>query len=223
MGDAFRIMAAALRETGRRIIYSSSQYGLLRVWEWAASSGANLWRTTTDIGNSWASLRAIGFSQNGLEKFAAPGRWNDPDMLEIGNGVLSLEEERTHFTLWAILAAPLFLGHDVRQTKPETLALLKNSEVIALNQDPLGRQGYRAVQRGGEEIWLKPLSGGAWAIALFNLGEQPASPSVLWTQLGIPGTPRVRDLWKGEDWGKVQGGFSHRVEAHSCALFKVTP
>jgi alpha-galactosidase len=223
MGEAYRKMALALRATGRPVIYSICQYGLLRVWEWAPAAGGNLWRTTGDIGNSWASLREIGFSQTGLEKYAGPGRWNDPDMLEIGNGALTLQEERTHFTLWAMLAAPLLLGHDLRQTKPETLAILKNAEVIAINQDTLGKQGYRAVERGAEQIWLKPLSGGAWAVALFNLGEQPVSPSVLWTQLGIAGTPRVRDLWKGEDWGKVQGGFSHRIEPHSCALFKVTP
>jgi len=222
MGEAYRKMAVALRGTGRPMVLSICQYGLFQPWLWAAQAGGHLWRTTGDIGNSWSSLRDIGFSQAKLAEYAGPGHWNDPDMLEVGNGSLSAEEERTHFTLWVMLAAPLLLGHDVRQTSAVTLAILKNEEAIAVNQDPLGKQGYRVVQKGSEEIWMKPLSGGRWAMAMFNLGERPIQATAIWKDLKLPVLVRVRDLWKHEDWGKVQGGFSHRIEPHGCALFLLT-
>jgi len=158
---------------------------------------------------SWRSVSDLGASK--------------PGVLAVGTGTLSGEEERTHFTLWVMLAAPLLLGHDVRQTPAESLTILKNAEVIAVNQDGLGKQGYRAVKRGGDEVWMKPLSGGRWALAMFNLGERPSQVTAIWRDLKLPALVRMRDLWKHENWGKVQGGFSHRIEPHGCALFLLTP
>jgi len=223
MGDAYRKMSLALRATGRPIIHSVCQYGLFNVQEWAAAAGGNLWRTTGDIGNSWGSVAAIGFNQKDLDKYAGPGRWNDPDMLEIGNGGLNAAEERSHMTLWAMLAAPLMLGNDIRQMTPETLAVLSNREVIAVDQDPLGKQGYRLRQDGDGEVWVKPLARGEWAVALFNRGRSAVSVRVDWQEMGLKSVPSVRDLWKAQDLGRVSGGISEKLESHACALYRLRP
>ena len=146
-------MADALAATGRPMLYSLCQYGMQNVWKWGASVGGNMWRTTGDIGDRYNSMILIGFGQNGLEKYAGPGHWNDPDMLEIGNGGMTDDEYRTHMTLWCILAAPLFAGNDLTKMSQTTLELLTNPEVIAIDQDAAGIQGRRAWQEGPTEIW----------------------------------------------------------------------
>ncbi len=173
MKDAYEKMHQALLATGRPIVYSFCQYGWDAVWEWGPSLGANLWRTTGDINPTWDRMTLIGFSQAGLAKYAGPGHWNDPDMLEVGNGKLTLDENRTHMSLWAMLAAPLLAGNDLSQMKPETAAILTNREVIAIDQDPLGKQGDRVSAVGPVEIWAKPLKGGDKAVALFNRDDTP--------------------------------------------------
>ncbi len=145
-------MALALRATGRPIIYSLCQYGWLNVGEWGEAAGGNLWRTTGDISDRWNSMSRIGFGQNGREKYAGPGHWNDPDMLEIGNGGMTSTEYRTHMSLWSILAAPLLAGHDVRTMSDDTKEILTNKEVIAIDQDKLGKQGVRVRQDGELEL-----------------------------------------------------------------------
>ena len=141
-------MAEAIRATGRPMVFSICQYGRADVWKWGADAGGNLWRTTGDIADRWDVMSTIGFAQDELAPFARPGHWNDPDMLEVGNGHMTAAEYRTHMSLWALLAAPLIAGHDVRSSSPETLSVLTNREVIAIDQDPLGRPGRRVVQRG---------------------------------------------------------------------------
>jgi alpha-galactosidase len=174
MPKVYKLMADALKATGRPIVFSLCQYGMDKVWEWGAASGGNLWRTTGDISDKWKSMESIGFKQNGLEKYAGPGHWNDPDMLEVGNGKLTLDENMTHMTLWAMLAAPLIAGNNLTEMKPEIAAILMNKEAIAIDQDPLGRQGDRIYAEGPVEIWAKPLKNGAGhksAVAIFNFGE----------------------------------------------------
>src|SRR5438105_13966230 len=171
-------MGDALRATGRPIVYSRCQYGRQDVWKWGAQVGGNLWRTTGDIADNWDSMSRIGFGQDDLPPYAKPGHWNDPDMLEIGNGAMTNDEYKTHMSLWAILAAPLLAGNDLRSPTPEILAILTNREVIAVNQDKLGKQGQRAWQTGVQEVWTRQLAGGRWAVAFFNRGKDAATISV---------------------------------------------
>ena len=196
MVDAYAKMRDALKATGRPIVYSLCQYGDDQVWRWGTTVGGNLWRTTGDISDRYASMTSIGFAQAGLAPFAGPGHWNDPDMLEVGNGGMTLDEYRTHMALWAILAAPLLAGNDLSKMTPETLALLTNRDVIAIDQDPAGMQGDRVAAEGPLEIWVRPLAGGAKAIAIFNRGGRPMSASVDFAKLGLPHA-KVRDLWLG--------------------------
>jgi alpha-galactosidase len=215
-------MGEALRATGRSIVYSLCQYGGFKVWEWGADVGGNLWRTTSDIKDNWNSMSAIGFSQDGLESYAGPGRWNDPDMMEIGNGGMSIEEYRTHMTLWVILAAPLLVGNDPRTMTSDIKQILLNREVLAINQDALGKQGRRLVQNGTIEIWAKPLTGGAVAVALFNRGASRAQVRIEWSELGLEGRHNARDLWKKADLPNSTDSYSSEVPAHGSILLKLT-
>ena len=223
MPAVYKKMGDALKGTGRPIVYSLCQYGLEKVWEWGPSVGGNLWRTTGDIHDNWKSMSSIGFDrQIGLEKYAGPGHWNDPDMLEIGNGGMTDTEYRTHMSLWSILAAPLLAGNDVRNMSDATKAILMNREVIAIDQDRLGKQGYRVVQDDLKEVWAKPLSGGDWAVALFNRGETPATMIAKWSDLQLSGEMKVRDLWAHADKGRVKDRFSAEVPPHGVALLRVS-
>jgi alpha-galactosidase len=168
---AYEKMHIAIAKTGRPMMYSFCQYGLYAVWRWAPEAGGNLWRTTGDISDKWDRMSLIGFEQDGLEKFAGPGHWNDPDMLEVGNGGMTRSEYEVHMSLWAMLSAPLLAGNDLSKMTPETKAILMNRDVIALDQDALGHQGSRIWAEGPMEIWVKELSGGKRAIAFFNRGE----------------------------------------------------
>ncbi len=220
MASAYQKMALALRSTGRPMVYSLCQYGWLKVGEWGAAAGGNLWRTTGDISDNWRSMSTIGFNQNGREKFAGPGYWNDPDMLEIGNGGMTDTEYRTHMSLWSMLAAPLLAGHDVRTMTPATREILTNKEVIAIDQDKFGRQGVRVRQQGDLEVWKKPLAQGV-AVALFNRGGATAKIAVKWAEVGIASTnPKVRDLWAHKDVA-APDGFSAEVPSHGVVMLRV--
>jgi alpha-galactosidase len=219
MPGAYQKMALALRATGRPIVYSLCQYGLLDVGKWGADAGGNLWRTTGDISDSWQSMSNIGFGQNGREIYAGPGHWNDPDMLEIGNGRMTDTEYRTHMSLWCMLAAPLLAGNDVRSMTKETIEILTNKEVIAIDQDKLGKQGFRAKQDGELEIWKKPLADGT-AVALFNRSAAPAKMTVRWADLGIKNNPKVRDLWAHSDVN-APAEFSAEVPSHGVIMLRV--
>src|SRR5262249_51620278 len=154
--------------------------------------GANLWRTTGDISDRYARMETIGFSQAGLSKYAGPGHWNDPDMLEVGNGGMKDEEYRMHMSLWAILAAPLLSGNDLTKMSPETIAALTNKEVIAIDQDRAGKQGDRISAEGPTEVWVRELTDGAKAIGLFNRHNTAMEMRVDLRQLGFSGTPHIR-------------------------------
>lgn len=219
----YQKMGDALEATGRPIIYSLCEYGLGNVWQWAPKVSGNLWRTTGDIRDSWQSMSSIGFRQGDLAPYAGPGHWNDPDMLEIGNGGMSDTEYRSHFTLWAMLAAPLLAGNDLRQASPATLEILTNAEVIGVDQDALGRQGTRVSQSGDTEVWKKPLSNGRLAVGLFNRGDSTAEIIVRWEDLGLAGKVRVRDLWSHADLGSRGDSFSAKVPPHGVTLIRVEP
>jgi alpha-galactosidase len=218
---AFRKMHEALVATGRPIVYSI--HGRGRVWTWAQSTGANLWRTTGDIKDDYNRMVAIGFGQEGLAQLAGPGHWNDPDMLEVGNGGMKPEEYRMHMSLWCLLAAPLITGNDLTKMTPETLAMLTNPDVIAVDQDPLGAEGQRVWEEGPLEIWMKPLADGSKAVGLFNREQSTIKLTVRFSQIGISGRATVRDLWARQDLGEFNGSYSADVMEHGVVMIRVKP
>ncbi|HEX4004945.1 MAG TPA: glycoside hydrolase family 27 protein [Acidobacteriaceae bacterium] len=222
MKAAYVKMHQALLATGRPIVFSLCQYGWNQVWAWGASVGGNLWRTTGDISDNYARMEDIGFNQLGLAKYAGPGHWNDPDMLEVGNGGMSDIEYETHMSLWAILAAPLLAGNDLSKMTPETLSILTNKEVIAVDQDKLGKQGDRASAAGSTEIWTKPLSEGALAAGLFNRDTEEHAVTLKLQEIGFSSHAKLRDLWKHEDVRATNGAYTVTVPAHGVVLLRVS-
>ncbi len=222
MQAVYRKMSEAIRKTGRPMVYSLCQYGLEAVWRWGASVGGNMWRTTDDIGgDGYVRVSLFGFMQDGLERYAGPGRWNDPDILQIGLGKLNPEEERTQMTLWSMLAAPLLAGNDLAHMSPQTLALLTNREVIAVDQDAAGVQGHRVWKQGPLEVWVKPLADSSKAVALFNRGMSEQSVTARFAALGLPGRARVRDLWAQKELGVFSTQFTTTVPEHGAVMVKV--
>ncbi len=216
-------MRDALKATGRPIVYSICEWGRSdpKVWTWGANVG-NLWRTTGDISDNWSRMVSLLKQNEKLAQYAGPGHWNDPDMLEVGNGGMTTTEYRTHFSLWAIMAAPLLIGTDLRKATPETMSILLNSDVIAVDQDPLGVQGTPVRAQDGLYVLVKPLAGGDRAVALFNSTDRPATISATATEVGLSEAPayRIRDLWTDttrETAGVIRAG----VPAHGTALFRV--
>ena len=222
MVDAYIKMRDALRSTGRPIVYSLCQYGNDAVWEWGTSVGGNLWRTTGDINDHYARMETIGFSQAGLARFAAPGHWNDPDMLEVGNGGMNADEYRTHMSLWAILAAPLLAGNDLSSMTPETVALLTNKDVIAVDQDRAGKQGDRVSAVGPIEIWVRSLADGSKAVGIFNRHPGPMSATVDFKQLGFDHTVKARDLWLQKDLGNLDSTYNAKIPGHGVLFLRVS-
>jgi len=218
---AYKKMHDALEKSGRAVVFSLCQYGMDRSWSWAPSVGGNLWRTTGDISDDYGSMAYIGFGQNGLERFAGPGHWNDPDMLEVGNGKMSHDEYLTHMSLWCLLAAPLLAGNDLSKMTPDTLAILTNPEVVAVNQDAMGVQGHRVWQEGPLEVWAKRLADGSKAVGLFNRGESMMAVTAKFQDLGVGDTATVRDLWARKDLGTFKEGFTAQVPPHGVVLVKV--
>jgi alpha-galactosidase len=202
MQAAYVKMGKALKATGRPIVFSLCQYGWDAPWEWAPAAGGNLWRSTGDVQPNWDRIAVIGFSQAGLEKYAGPGHWNDPDMLEVGNGHLTFAENRAHFSLWAMLAAPLLAGNDLPNMKPEIKAILTNRDVIAIDQDKLGKQGTRGYAEGEVEVWTRHLAGGGLAVAVFNTADNGRFASHPFhldlAKLGLHGPQKGKDLWTGK-------------------------
>ena len=221
---AYPTMRDALKATGRPIVFSICEWGRNKPWEWARGVG-HLWRTTGDISDRWDSFARLLDQQVGLEKYAGPGGWNDPDMLEVGNGGMTTAEYRAHFTLWALLSAPLMAGNDIRAMSADTKAILMNADVIALDQDPLGKQGRRIRDDGDFEVWAKWLQGGDVAVALLNRSKQAKEIGVAWTEIGLGATaaPQVRNIWTKQDLGAVTSVFSATVPSHDVVLVRVTP
>ena len=214
-------MHQALEATGRPIVFSICQYGLDAVWRWGRQAGGNLWRTTSDIHDNYSSMSLNGFTQAGLSRFAGPGHWNDPDMLEVGNGGMKAVEYETQMSLWSMLAAPLIAGNDVRKMDGQTRSILLNQEVIAVDQDPLGRQGDRMRSEGPLELWARPLKDGSKAVAIFNRGRSAMSFQFSFRELGFRGKMRVRDLWLHRDMGVEPGQDRVWVPKHGVVMLRV--
>jgi alpha-galactosidase len=231
----YKIMADALARLPRDIVYSFCQYGMGNVWTWGARDGGNAWRTTGDINDSWKSMVKNGEKQNGLERFAGPGHWNDPDMLVVGRVGWSKEMHPTHLTadeqyfhisLWCLQAAPLLIGCDLTKLDPFTLGLLTNDEVIDVDQDPMGVAAHVVTPAAGAtpsiQIWARPLEDGSMAVGLFNLGTDAASVTLHWSDLQLLGRRTVRDLWREKDLGTFDQKFVGSVPAHGVLLVRLS-
>lgn len=229
---SYSLMRDALTASGRPIVFSICEWGTAKPWLWAKESG-NLWRTTGDISDSFSGglqKWSLGVTdildlQDGLEAYSGPGHWNDPDMLEVGNGGMTDEEYRSHFSLWAMLAAPLIAGNDVRSMTAATAAILTNKEVVAIDQDKLGRQGRRVRKQGDLEVWARPLADGSRAAVLFNRGTTAQPITVDWLDLDYPEHigADVRDLWQHKELGRFEGKFTATVAPHGVVMVTVNP
>jgi alpha-galactosidase len=216
---AYKKMGDALKATGRPIVYSLCQYGVDEVWAWGPSVGAQLWRTTDDINDTYARMITIGMAQADLAPFAGHGHWNDPDMLEIGNGGMTTDEYKTHMSLWVLLAAPLLAGNDLSRMSDTDRGILTNREAIAIDQDKLGVQAKRLYQRGDFSAWYKPLSGGRLAVGLFNTSQSMRDVAVDLKDIGFASGAKVHDVWSQQDAGRVSGTLRRSLPKHGVALF----
>ncbi len=229
---SYSIMRDALAKSGRPIVFSLCEWGATKPWLWAKDVG-NLWRTTGDIVDKWDTKEKsdnIGMLQildlqDGLESYAGPGHWNDPDMLEVGNGGMTATEYRSHFSLWCLLAAPLMAGNDIRSMSSETRDILTNKEVIAVDQDPLGKQGRRVKRTGDTEVWAKEMTDGSRAVALLNRGSAQTQITLQWTDIGYPAHlgAAVRDLWEHKNLDHARGSFSASVPSHAVTMVLIRP
>ncbi|MEU6660261.1 NPCBM/NEW2 domain-containing protein [Streptomyces sp. NPDC046821] len=218
----YRTMRDALKATGRPIVYSICEWGSNKPWEWASDVG-HLWRTTGDISDSWGSMLSLMKQNLPLAPYAGPGHWNDPDMLEVGNGGMTATEYRTHFSMWSIMASPLLIGTDLRKASAETLDMLSNREVIAVDQDPLGMQGSVLSSESGRWVVNKEMADGSRVVALFN---ESGTAQRIATTAGAVGLPdadayTVRDLWQHKSYNTA-GTISATVPAHGTVLVRVS-
>lgn len=223
MRDAYDKMHRAILKTGRPMVFSMCQYGLGSVWEWGAQVGGNMWRTSNDINDTYERMMSIADRQAGLSRYAGPGHWNDPDFLEVGNGGMKFEEEKTHFSLWALMAAPLMAGNDLTSMSEQTRSILTNKEVIAVDQDALGKAGERVRQAGPLEVWAKPLHGGDVAVGLVNQLESPTHMTLRLSDAGVKGEAKARDLWAHRELGVVRDSYKAEVPAHGIVLLRLSP
>lgn len=245
---AYTLMSNALRAAGRPILFSMCEWGTAKPWEWAKDI-AHSWRTTGDIWLSFDQVQDLGtwkawsvmhiLDMNAdLRRYAGPGHWNDPDMLEVGNG-LTQSEDRAHFTMWCMLSAPLILGNDIRTVSDQTLDIILNRRVIAIDQDPLGVQGYRFLDEGDFEVWLKPLAGGDWAFCMLNRGSEPKQYTIEWANFDwtddeVSGLStelstklyNIENLWKeGKEAneGTTKRSKSVTIPSHDVVLYRLSP
>ena len=220
----YQKMGDALQHTGRPIVFSLCQYGLNDPWKWGAKVGGNSWRTTGDISDNWKSMDKIGFSQIAIASYTRPGHWNDPDMLEVGNGGMNADEYRTHMSLWSMLSAPLLAGNDIRTMTPETKSILMNREVIAIDQDPAAKPTQSLSRDGNVETLWRPMQDGSIIVGVFNRGSKPADASLVWASLpgGLAGkTVKARDLWKHADVAVSSEKFTATIPTHGVALLRI--
>lgn len=222
MQAAYRLMRRQLDATGRPIVYALCNYGWGRVWEWGADVGGNLWRTTDDIQANYESMMFNANAQLGLQRYAGPGHWNDADMLEIGNkGLDEPDAERTHMTLWAMLAAPLIAGNDLSAMSADTRGVLINKEVLAIDQDPRGVPGNRVMQEGPIQLWARPLADGTLAVALVNTLNHSLDATLDFKALGLRGAVPARDLWQHRDLGRIDAAHGFDVPSLGVVLLKL--
>ncbi len=231
MRAVYQKMGDALINSGRPILYSLCQYGRDKVWDWGGLVGGNSWRTTGDIRDSWQSMQNLGFgpaipgglTQLDIAPAAKPGMWNDPDMLEVGNGGMTNDEYKTHFTLWSMLRSPLLAGNDIRSMTDETKQILLNAEVIAVSQDPAGLPAKLVSREGTNDVISRPMKDKSVVVTFFNRGEGPATIGVKWDALGFAGKNlRGRDLWKHSDVTLTGDGFQAEVPQHGVVALRVS-
>ena len=239
--EAYTTMRDALFAAKRPVVFSICEWGNSKPWEWAAEVG-HLWRTTGDITDcydcvqrwerGWKVIVDLQYSQvqpadgqnNGIGKYAGPGHWNDPDMLEVGNEGLTFAESRAHFSMWCMLAAPLMAGADIRHVSPEILAVMTDKEALAIDQDPAGKEGWRFRAEPGREIWVRELGNGDWAVALLNTGDTPADLSVDFHHMWfLGGECAIRDIWDKKDAGTTAKPFAKHLDSHDVALHRLSP
>jgi alpha-galactosidase len=218
----YQKMGDALAASGRPIVYSLCEYGWGEVEKWGPQVSGNLWRTTGDIRDEWSSMIENVEKQVPTAPYAGPGHWNDPDMLEVGNGHMTNDEYKTHMSLWALVASPLLAGNDIRDMSAETKAILLNKEVIAIDQDALGKQAS-PIKNGDLETWVKPLEDGSVAVGVVNLGNSSATATVKESDLGLTGKVKTaRDLWTHSDVAFTQDSYSATVPSHGVLLLRVS-
>jgi alpha-galactosidase len=226
----YKMMGDILKKLDRDVIFSICQYGAGNVWEWGNEVGGHLWRMTGDIRDDWPSMSGIGFQQTGREQYSGPGGWNDTDMLVVGmvgwsQGSrptnLTPDEQITHMSLWSLQAAPLLIGADLSKIDEWTTNILGNREVLAVNQDVLGKAAGRKMSDGWVEVWARPLEDGTVAVGLFNRSPETATVTAKFSDLGLSGSQPVRDLWQHKDLGRVPNEFSASVPRHGAVLVKI--
>lgn len=239
--EAYTTMRDALWAAKRPVVFSICEWGNSKPWEWAKEVG-HLWRTTGDIHacydcvqrweRGWKNIVDLQYSQvqpadgqgNGIGKYAGPGSWNDPDMLEAGKEGLTFAESRSHFAMWCMLAAPLIAGNDVRYQSPEITALLTDKEAIAIDQDTLGKEGWRFRSEPGREIWVRELANGEWALVAMNTSDKAAEVKVSWNDMWfLGGICQLRDLWDKKEVGTTEKPFSKKLESHDCIFLRLKP
>ncbi len=226
--EVYSKMSKALLDTGRPIVFSICEWGDHSPWEWGRSVG-HLWRTTYDIGQCWEKKGNLGVidiidAQNGLEEYSGPGGWNDPDMLRIGSKCLTYEEQKSHFSFWALLNAPLMAGNDIRNMTEEVRGILTNKEVIGINQDPLGSQGFKFCDEGDLEYWRKELADGSLALILLNRSSKPVVMKLsLDNLISDTNSFMARDLWDHVDLGKLEGNYTSVVASHGIKFLRLYP
>ena len=238
--EAYTTMRDALFAAHRPVVFSACEWGHSKPWEWAKDV-AHLWRTTGDIvdcydctqrwAQGWKVILDLQYSlvqpadgqNNGIGQYAGPGHWNDPDMLEVGKPGLTFAESRGHFSMWCMLAAPLIAGNDVRSMTPEIRAIMTDKEALAIDQDPLGKEGWRMRAQSGHEIWVRELAGGDWAVALLNTGSTATDLSIDFPSMWLfAGKFKIRDIWDKKDAGMNDQVFTKHVASHDVALLRLT-
>lgn len=238
--SAYKTMSDAIKASGRPIVFSICEWGTSKPWEWGKGIG-NLWRTTADIRDfwecqiNWGGLGVLDIldKQVGLEDYAGPGHWNDPDMLEVGNGGMTFEESKTHFALWCMLAAPLMAGNDLRSMDKATLSILTNKDLIAIDQDTLGMQGFKFLDFGLQEVWAKPLSGGKIAFCFLNRDNVPSQINYNWKKEAIYKNDMswnfrknpcdIYDVWAKKTIGNTEEYLKTIIPAHSALIYILKP
>ncbi|MFT3780701.1 MAG: glycoside hydrolase family 27 protein [Nibricoccus sp.] len=239
--EAYTTMRDALYAAKRPVVFSICEWGGSKPWEWAKDVG-HLWRTTGDIHacyecvqrweRGWKNIVDLQYSlvqpadgqNNGIGKYAGPGHWNDPDMLEVGREELTFAESRAHFSMWCMLAAPLMAGADVRKLSPEILAVMTDREALAIDQDSAGKEGWRFRSEPGKEIWVRELANGDWAIALLNTGDKAADLSLDFRHMWfIEGKRQIHDIWDKKDVGTNEKPFTKHLDSHDVAFLRLKP
>jgi alpha-galactosidase len=222
MQAVYQKMGDALQASGRPIVFSLCQYGRADVWLWGAKVGGNLWRTTGDIQDNWHSLETIGFKQSEINQYVRPGHWNDPDMLEVGNGGMTKDEYQVHMSLWALLSAPLLAGNDLQNMTDETRKLLMNPDIIAVDQDPSAHHVKRVTLEGNTEAWSRELQDGSTVVALFNRDEKAKPISVSWSKVGLSNPSKGKNLWTHQDVDLSGDSYTVTVAKHGVVLLRIS-